>query len=78
MRVRTACQAIDVICESKLVMVRPNMLTVPSCSSRTSAILLSRKMLKSVVVPTYVINSSTFSFAPRGAKLAHHCDCHVV
>ena len=32
----------------KLVMVRPAMLTVPSCSSRTSDIILSRKMLKSV------------------------------
>ena len=32
----------------KLVMVRPAMLTVPSCSSSTSDIILSRKMLKSV------------------------------
>ena len=32
----------------KLVMVRPAMLTVSSCSSSSSDILLSRKMLKSV------------------------------
>ena len=32
----------------KLVMVRHAMLTVPSCSSSTSDIILSRKMLKSV------------------------------
>ena len=32
----------------KLVMVRPAMLTVHSCSSSISDIILSRKMLKSV------------------------------
>ena len=32
----------------KLVMVRPAMLTVPSCSLSTSDIILSSKMLKSV------------------------------
>ena len=32
----------------KLVMVLPAMLIVPSCSSRTSDIILSRNMLKSV------------------------------
>ena len=32
----------------KLVMVRPAMLIVPLCSSSTSDIILSRKMLKSI------------------------------
>ena len=32
----------------KLVMVRPAMLTVPSCSSSTTDIILSRDMLKRV------------------------------
>ena len=32
----------------KLVMVRPAMLTAPSCYSSTYDIILSRKMLKSV------------------------------
>ena len=32
----------------KLVMARPAMLTIPSCSSSTSDIILSRKILNSV------------------------------
>ena len=35
----------------KLVMVRPALLIVPLCSSSTSDIILSRKMLKSVDAP---------------------------
>ena len=49
----------------KLVMVRPAMLIVPSCSSSTAVIILSRKMLKSVWgnmhpwrTPTVVWNQS--------------------
>ena len=62
----------------KLVMVRPAMLTVPSCSSSTSDTILSRKMLKSVgdnmhpwQTPTVVWNHSLILPLMKTALVAH-------